>query len=238
MLAAEGTVRLADFGCAEELGRYKSDDTCSRTLGSPAFQSPEIATGLESFSGIKVDVWAAGVTLYQMVVGRIPFNAENICDLYEAISRANVDIPEWVGPELKGLIRAILNPVQAERLGLEEIKRHPWMTMELPAEATIALQKRKPRIFELVANSEASQAEAVASAAAADAAAVAAAAGCGSVGAGGEGGGVRPGSGAGGGGVTTASGAPAPADSAGGCGVATVGGALAPADSAPFDIHR
>eukprot|EP01052_Picozoa_sp_SAG31_P003112 SAG31_NODE_116_length_24094_cov_38.884184_20_plen_66_part_00 len=42
MLAAEGSVRLADFGCAEELARFKPEDTCRKTLGSPAFQSPGI----------------------------------------------------------------------------------------------------------------------------------------------------------------------------------------------------
>ena len=43
--------------------------------------------------GVKVDVWAAGVTLYQMVVGRIPFDADNLCDLYATISRADIDLP-------------------------------------------------------------------------------------------------------------------------------------------------
>lgn len=46
--------------------------------------------------GAKVDVWAAGVTLYQMVVGHIPFDADNLCDLYATISRANVDLPSTV----------------------------------------------------------------------------------------------------------------------------------------------
>lgn len=38
-------------------------DTCTSSVGSPAFQSPEVALGIDGFSGAKVDVWAAGVTL-------------------------------------------------------------------------------------------------------------------------------------------------------------------------------
>ena len=75
LLDRVGNVHLSDFGCAELLARYKPEDTCVRTLGSPAFQSPEIATGKEEFSGFNADVWAAGVTLYQMVCGRTPFDA-------------------------------------------------------------------------------------------------------------------------------------------------------------------
>lgn len=65
--------------------RYEQSDACTRTLGSPAFQSPEIAQGVETFSGRATDVWAAGVTLYQMVLGRTPFDADNLVDLYDQV---------------------------------------------------------------------------------------------------------------------------------------------------------
>ena len=42
---------------------FALDDMCQTSQGSPAFQPPEIANGLESFPGFKVDVWSSGVTL-------------------------------------------------------------------------------------------------------------------------------------------------------------------------------
>lgn len=42
---------------------FAPDDTCKTSQGSPAFQPPEVANGLESFSGFKLDIWASGVTL-------------------------------------------------------------------------------------------------------------------------------------------------------------------------------
>ena len=47
----------------QALDRFAPDDTCTTSQGSPAFQPPEIANGHDSFSGFKVDVWSAGVTL-------------------------------------------------------------------------------------------------------------------------------------------------------------------------------
>lgn len=47
----------------QALDVFAVDDTCRTSQGSPAFQPPEIANGLDTFPGFKVDVWSAGVTL-------------------------------------------------------------------------------------------------------------------------------------------------------------------------------
>lgn len=49
--------------CFQALHPFAEDDTCRTSQGSPAFQPPEIANGLDTFSGFKVDIWSAGVTL-------------------------------------------------------------------------------------------------------------------------------------------------------------------------------
>ncbi len=48
----------------QALHPFAEDDTCRTSQGSPAFQPPEIANGLDTFSGFKVDIWSAGVTLW------------------------------------------------------------------------------------------------------------------------------------------------------------------------------
>lgn len=42
---------------------FAKDDACQTGQGTPAFQPPEIANGLESCPGFKVDIWSSGVTL-------------------------------------------------------------------------------------------------------------------------------------------------------------------------------
>ena len=48
----------------QELDQFDQSDTCLTCQGSPAFQPPEIASGQDSWSGFKADIWAAGVTLW------------------------------------------------------------------------------------------------------------------------------------------------------------------------------
>ena len=53
--------------------RHSDLDETDRFAGTPSFQPPEVARGQRHFSATKVDIWAAGVTLYYMVEGNAPF---------------------------------------------------------------------------------------------------------------------------------------------------------------------
>ncbi|TNN78084.1 Serine/threonine-protein kinase STK11 [Liparis tanakae] len=64
LLTTDGGLKISDLGVAEALHPFADDDTCRTSQGSPAFQPPEIANGLDTFSGFKVDIWSAGVTLW------------------------------------------------------------------------------------------------------------------------------------------------------------------------------
>ncbi|XP_038597720.1 serine/threonine-protein kinase STK11-like, partial [Tachyglossus aculeatus] len=61
-LTTNGMLKISDLGVAEALNPFIEDDTCRTSQGSPAFQPPEIANGLETFSGFKMDIWSAGIT--------------------------------------------------------------------------------------------------------------------------------------------------------------------------------
>ena len=63
LLTSDDIVKITDFGVAEELDQFSQTDLCYTSQGSPAFQPPEIASYLDSWSGFKVDIWASGVTL-------------------------------------------------------------------------------------------------------------------------------------------------------------------------------
>ena len=77
-LTREGDVKIADFGIARIIGR---NTTVSRKIdnnlwiGTPAYMSPEhFTTGTVD---ARSDIYAVGVMLYRMLVGRPPFNNEN-----------------------------------------------------------------------------------------------------------------------------------------------------------------
>ena len=84
LIAEDGAPKLADFGIAKE---YKIDETVthwvSRTStglisGTPPYMAPEHAQGKGSKHS---DIYSLGIVLYEMMVGDVPYRAENPWDL-------------------------------------------------------------------------------------------------------------------------------------------------------------
>src|SRR5215207_1249690 len=97
---ADGSVRLTDFGIAKLLG-----DEVTRTgsvLGTAAYLSPEQATG-EAIDH-RADLWALGVTLYEMLGGRRPFDGPSYPAVLHQIVSAT---PEPLGARMPGISAAI-----------------------------------------------------------------------------------------------------------------------------------
>lgn len=63
LISLDDILKISDFGVAEKLDTFAENDIITKGQGSPAFQAPEIANGNDEFSGAKIDVWSAGVSL-------------------------------------------------------------------------------------------------------------------------------------------------------------------------------
>jgi predicted Ser/Thr protein kinase len=77
---ASGEARLSDFGIVKDL-KGDSDARLTKTgltLGSPCYMSPEQASGRHKDVGPHSDVYSLGATLYEMLAGVPPFDAESI----------------------------------------------------------------------------------------------------------------------------------------------------------------
>jgi serine/threonine protein kinase len=80
-----GEVKLCDFGVSKALHRdarnpsgWESDLT--EQCGTPAYIAPEVLEG-RGCDGFKADIWSAGVVLYAMLLGTVPFKASNMSEL-------------------------------------------------------------------------------------------------------------------------------------------------------------
>jgi serine/threonine-protein kinase len=74
MIRSDGVVKLMDFGISHMLDLERLTVT-GQLLGSPAYMAPEHVEGRQL--DFRTDVFAAGIVLYQLTVGRLPFEGKN-----------------------------------------------------------------------------------------------------------------------------------------------------------------
>ena len=127
LLDLNQNVKLVDFGMAALQPKGKWLKT---SCGSPHYAPPEIAWG-HKYQGAPADCWSAGVVLYAMLVGRLPFGTgqegEDPKDVLKDVVRGEVIVPEDVSEEAEDLILRMLQLNPEDRIALDEIWEHPLL---------------------------------------------------------------------------------------------------------------
>jgi len=127
LLDAQGHVKLTDFGlCKESI----DEQTVTHTFcGTIEYMAPEILT--RSGHGKAVDWWSLGALMYDMLTGAPPFTAENRKKTIEKILKGKLNLPPYLTPDARDLIRKLLKRQISQRLGsgpmdADPIKLHPF----------------------------------------------------------------------------------------------------------------
>lgn len=94
--------------------------------GTPAYIAPEILID-RGYEGFAVDIWSAGVCLYAMLYGTVPFKAQNMTDLHKMIIQAKFTLKEDVSEDARDLVRALLTPDPKKRITIHDILSHKWL---------------------------------------------------------------------------------------------------------------
>lgn len=103
IISKDGKVKVTDFGIAKAA---TSNTITSNVMGSVHYTSPEQARG--GYSDEKSDIYSLGITMFEMLTGRVPFNGETTVAI--AIKHIQEEMPspaEFV-PEIPGSVASIV----------------------------------------------------------------------------------------------------------------------------------
>ncbi|OJT26552.1 hypothetical protein BO221_00460 [Archangium sp. Cb G35] len=152
LVTREGRVKLLDFGLAHLMSGESPLVPHLPTAGTPAYMAPEQWRGEEQDA--RTDLWAAGVMLYELLSGELPYPFTSLQELRERVTSPELvpsvreRVPELPG-EVDQLVSALLAKEPGRRLGsASELRARllrveeslgPWR--ELPA--LVAPQRRQ-----------------------------------------------------------------------------------------------
>lgn len=101
-----------------------------------------MVSGLE-YDPEKTDLWSAGVTLYNMLTGKLPFIDRNIKDLYKKIVDGSVEYPSFLSRDASDLLQGILKTNPKSRMSFKEVFSHQWMQKYKPPGYPIVMLREK-----------------------------------------------------------------------------------------------
>ena len=134
ILLPNGNLKVADFGIA----RFSRSDTKTLTetaIGSVHYISPEQAKG--EFTDEKADIYSVGVVLYEMLAGKVPFEAESAVSVALMQLQSNAKRLTEINPDIPlGLEQICIHAMQKDPkdryqsatemlLDVEEIIKNP-----------------------------------------------------------------------------------------------------------------
>lgn len=115
MLAANGTVKLADLGLARALSDHAvAEAEAGRAYGTPFYISPEQIRGRVKI-GPEADIYGLGATAYHMVTGRVPFSGKSPSQVMNRHLKDEIVPPDHVNSKLSAGMAQIIEMMLEKR---------------------------------------------------------------------------------------------------------------------------
>lgn len=103
IISKDGKVKVTDFGIAKAA---TSNTITSNVMGSVHYTSPEQARG--GYSDEKSDIYSLGITIFEMLTGRVPFNGETTVAIAIKHIQEELPSPKEFVPEIPNSVEGIV----------------------------------------------------------------------------------------------------------------------------------
>ncbi|CAM6041827.1 unnamed protein product [Sphagnum compactum] len=133
LLDSKCNIKIADFGLSNIM---RDGHFLKTSCGSPNYAAPEVISG-KHYAGPEVDVWSCGVILYALLCGSLPFDDENIPNLFKKIKGGIYTLPSYLSQGARDLIPRMLLVDPMKRMTIPEIRQHAWVKSHLPRYLTV-----------------------------------------------------------------------------------------------------
>ena len=100
-------VKVLDFGISKNTTAPSGMTSTRAVMGSPEYMSPE---QLRTPRGVdaRTDIWSLGVILYELLAGRVPFQAETLADLFMQICQVDPPSIRTLRPDVPPAFEAVV----------------------------------------------------------------------------------------------------------------------------------
>jgi eukaryotic-like serine/threonine-protein kinase len=116
LLAADGTLKITDFGLVKRLEGDSSQTRSGTILGTPSYMAPEQARGETHNVGPAADQYALGAILYELLTGRPPFQGASVLDTLDQVRSKEPVPPSQLQPKV---------PRDLETICLKALEKEP-----------------------------------------------------------------------------------------------------------------
>ncbi len=145
LVARDGQVYLADFGLARIAQLGESTLSGDMIIGTPQYISPEQAMGVKDLDE-RTDIYSFGVMLYEMVVGKVPFNADTPFSIIHDHIYSPLPLPRKVNPDVTEQVeRVLLKALAKDRLDryatvdqMVSAFKQAWSEIVVPTQVAVA----------------------------------------------------------------------------------------------------
>jgi serine/threonine-protein kinase len=113
MLLQDGTIKVTDFGIAR-LTDNQTKTMTEQAIGSVHYIAPEQAKGSKTDG--KSDIYSVGVMLYEMITGKLPFDADSAVSVAIMQLQSTPEMPRKINPTI---------PVGLEQITMHAMQKNP-----------------------------------------------------------------------------------------------------------------